>query len=1206
MEKYDNNVLFNLAKGYYAIREQDDDGELHFKLTAEKQTDEDGKVTYKYSAGVCTAPEGSDPFSKEDSAEGFSLEGNIENRLIVSSDEMNLSIFSVHVYRLSIWLKKENAVYVLNSGWVAQPDEDKELARWIEFLNHLLASMIICGNKVKLEALTVDKMLDEVQKSIAEKEKNSWIPIAKPLARQHTHFDFIRTTKAGLSFLGNLMPVNQNGTEYSFIPISELTEHECTDEEAEADVPAASLGKIYKKIAAADTADFVLAETAHEMAELFRMDEKHFDAGHDREQEIEHGLIQRAETYNAFRSFAWTVNAFCEKEGIEPAALPFGIINELVEFIFSRNCLNYTADSFSPTICSGDDLHVYYIPNAVYEEARAQLLSTANAQKGEESAVSFETASLEGLRKELTYLYPVIRTIYDELETSRDRTEALTGGAADILYAWCTVAYAARQPVFTEDGPMNCWWEHPNQQSNWELAIKKESLERAVSQRKEWMKNHRKELSAGTAITFKDKLFVFSGVQEMDEWPQILQALLDRGGVQRTAVSGKTDYLVCNPYYASDSSLKKVQEQRIKGKNIKVILLDDLLTVLHMTVKTPEEQLAELNAEKPVEAKQKHLMPVVRPEKMYESSSEKNIKLTYTEKIIAKGDGYVLELPDSFVVDKKAEDRDFIAYLPSESDPKDYDQSEFIIFAGQKSESPLFAQFRTTAEFCALARGMAAASTALFQDSKVIKYARPDMPGVIAVGFASDAVHANAILGIGGHIQMMRVQFSCAEGYSKREYEIKLTEIFDHMSPTEPLELLKQLDDDSFANMSLSSSTVNEWVQCVNDYVSHLSIARNLEQKFLVDAFQEKQSSGQADLEQLKKDLKAMLKDISRSCDEVLRKAEVIYTVKRVQFSQAAVLAKMEKALKELINLANQYVELDDEKIEVSSQYAASVKARLKKSAYEAVTELLEVEASNLTEAHKRILTDAQEQAKTLREQREKEKLKEKQRKEAEKKQYEADYAAWSAACDEIKAQRSARVAEELAVERKQLEKAAKIQHDAVIAANQKMLLKQEKRKSDAEKKLAALGFFKFREKKAQKAVIEDALRQLGTAKAAISEAESKYKIALVNAPSKAQEKECTLKKAVEQELPLPAEPEKPAFMKLQKAAAQTGTDAFVQAILDRLSDGEAYTISELIKSVPELANLSNQQVAAIMRMMEQSGKVTTEVIQRKRYFSLR
>ena len=67
--------------------------------------------------------------------------------------------------------------------------------------------------------------------------------------------------------------------------------------------------------------------------------------------------------------------------------------------------------------------------------------------------------------------------------------------------------------------------------------------------------------------------------------------------------------------------------------------------------------------------------------------------------------------------------------------------------------------------------------------------------------------------------------------------------------------------------------------------------------------------------------------------------------------------------------------------------------------------------------------------------------------------------------------------------------------------------------------------------------------------------------------------------------------------------AQQVANEGIKQAILDGMEVGHLYTITELQKSIPECAELSNQRVSAIVRQMV---GVTIDRIEdkRKAYFS--
>lgn len=56
--------------------------------------------------------------------------------------------------------------------------------------------------------------------------------------------------------------------------------------------------------------------------------------------------------------------------------------------------------------------------------------------------------------------------------------------------------------------------------------------------------------------------------------------------------------------------------------------------------------------------------------------------------------------------------------------------------------------------------------------------------------------------------------------------------------------------------------------------------------------------------------------------------------------------------------------------------------------------------------------------------------------------------------------------------------------------------------------------------------------------------------------------------------------------------------------IAEAMESGKAYTITEMMKSIEALKDLSNQRVSAIVRQMVESGTVTREEIKRKAYFT--
>lgn len=69
--------------------------------------------------------------------------------------------------------------------------------------------------------------------------------------------------------------------------------------------------------------------------------------------------------------------------------------------------------------------------------------------------------------------------------------------------------------------------------------------------------------------------------------------------------------------------------------------------------------------------------------------------------------------------------------------------------------------------------------------------------------------------------------------------------------------------------------------------------------------------------------------------------------------------------------------------------------------------------------------------------------------------------------------------------------------------------------------------------------------------------------------------------------------------------ATQQANNALKEAIIDLLVDGNPYTVSQIIKEVPECAGLSNQKVSALMVQLVNEGQVEKVIEKRVSYFKL-
>jgi hypothetical protein len=97
----------------------------------------------------------------------------------------------------------------------------------------------------------------------------------------------------------------------------------------------------------------------------------------------------------------------------------------------------------------------------------------------------------------------------------------------------------------------------------------------------------------------------------------------------------------------------------------------------------------------------------------------------------------------------------------------------------------------------------------------------------------------------------------------------------------------------------------------------------------------------------------------------------------------------------------------------------------------------------------------------------------------------------------------------------------------AIIAANKRKEAAQQK-KADAEMRLSTLGIFKFAEKKAAKAAIEEAVGEIQAAETALVAAKQTLDKDLAAIPTTINSRRYMIAREVEHEYPLPAKPEKP------------------------------------------------------------------------------
>ena len=274
-----------------------------------------------------------------------------------------------------------------------------------------------------------------------------------------------------LAGLGVTVIRNPAGTDYQFISFSKMLDNGLSDE-AE---------PVFRRIKDADKGIFSLATEAEKYKTVFRVSALAFNEKHDRECEIDEGYIQKDYMLVGLRSFAWTLASYCSQYNTEPAQMSFDDFKRIADYCEKHDWLNFNDFSYCKGLCDCGDLHIYYIPDSVSDSDRKIIEPTQEDYDRVESMrkkfpnyneILSEVKSLDKLREDLTYVYPAMTAFFEKLSAERELDEELTGSCADVLYAWCAMAKAAKEPFYIEDGPMNCWFNQKEAAKSLEVSKK--------------------------------------------------------------------------------------------------------------------------------------------------------------------------------------------------------------------------------------------------------------------------------------------------------------------------------------------------------------------------------------------------------------------------------------------------------------------------------------------------------------------------------------------------------------------------------------------------------------------------------------------------------------------------------------------------------------------------------------------------------------
>ena len=597
---YNDKIKFILPEGYEYDCYPGESGRMVNEIHCGEYLDDFGSTEYEFKCGVLTQTFNEvGPGVTPDNLLETALREKFPDYMILPGKPktavaaMSASLADVVGGPLGLLFGMDKMTYIL-SGFVQTGsyelvmftigktvEDDEEKRELIRHLGTVLDAMRINGRKIPAAGSISEQFMRKL--GLWDGPAREEFRLAFPGQELYPHYNSLRN--AGGSFGGITVVVNANGTEYAFIPLKSL---------AESGDSSSDNAALFRRIVAKDTEAYDLDRKAKAMQPLFHVNESVFDPRHDRECELEEGLMHRAYMMSGLRSFAWTLADYCQEHNCTPDDVDSGVACRIANFVANKNWLNYDGDSYCQGLCSGSDLHVFFIPDSVTETDKKKLMpSQEDIDRVRQMKEKFpayrdilsEVHSLNALRKDLKYIYPAVKQLWDRLKEERDYNEALLGNEADIVYAWCALALAAKEPFFSEDGPMSCYFSQIIDEKVLAERYRAAEEERSKAATAEWIEKYGNYIEKNPDIDFNGTLFVFSGLA--GHWAEkdhpTVQKVIEKGGQYRSKVSGLTNYLVVNPGDAGSSKIVAVMEQRQKGKNVKVILLSDLEAALNGT-----------------------------------------------------------------------------------------------------------------------------------------------------------------------------------------------------------------------------------------------------------------------------------------------------------------------------------------------------------------------------------------------------------------------------------------------------------------------------------------------------------------------------------------------------------------------------------------------------------------------------------------------
>lgn len=288
---------------------------------------------------------------------------------------------------------------------------------------------------------------------------------------------------------------------------------------------------------------------------------------------------------------------------------------------------------------------------------------------------------------------------------------------------------------------------------------------------------------------------------------------------------------------------------------------------------------------------------------------------------------YTVGIPDACVLNKNSENRDFLAWIPDETDPEDENVSPLILMSSENlaNEAISGLKIKEAAQIVIKIVADNLANTLGSSSCHVIAF--PEESGVgSCVLMYSGCWHAYTLAMAENEIVRLRAQFNNLKLKDREVADRVVLEWLKTFRLKKPKTFLRELDDASYATMPLNQENVSQYDADITQYLNYVDAARNMS---INQAVQSAQQSGNKSVAQIILDIKSELFESADCKANIYRKIAKTVTSLAVKNPENPLVADLyTKAISHLTD--KEELTVDDEKIFAPVTGIEEIKASFK------------------------------------------------------------------------------------------------------------------------------------------------------------------------------------------------------------------------------------------------------------------------------------